>query len=215
MVYLIPVISDEYFRNRKTNTYYDCTWAIGAKLHEMGLHGNFQYIDTTRFIDEFMGTISQKIGPHYKISQEFFYNTDYYRRLVSDLISLLDLDHIPIDVIHAEIKKHEDWFSKRWSEDEINDMRNIGSLLIFIKVDRVYHIKPILQYSTDSSKYRYITLLLHSKNSDTTNHPNIDDYRYELNKEQIDFIECDPYNVANNANVCGLLCQGIYSKLTK
>lgn len=215
MVYLIPVISDEHFRNRKTNTYYDCTWAIGPKLHEMGLHDNFWRIDTTRFIDDFMRTISQKIGPHYKISQDFFYNTDYYRKLVSDLISLLDLDHIPIYVIHAEIKKHVDLFNERWSEKEIDDIRNICSLLIFIKVDRVYHIKPILQYSTDSSKYRYITLLLHSKNSDMTSHPNIDDYRDELNKEQIDFIECDPYNVANNANVCGLLCQDIYSKLTK
>lgn len=215
MVYLIPVISDEYFRNRKTNTYGDCTRAIGRSLEKMGLHDWFFRVDTTYFIDEFMKTISQKIGPHCKISQEYFNNTEYYGKLVSNLVSLLDSAHIPLDVIQAEIKDRMDIYSTRWSKDTINNMDEIGSMLIFIKVDRVCHIKPILQYSTDSSKYRYITLLLHSKNSDMTNHPNVDDYRDELNKEQIDFIECDPYNVANNANVCDLLCQGIYSKLTK
>ena len=197
MIYLIPVISD-------INNNDDIIITEIRKCMVYNQMVDKCYITSDiDFIDDFMKTIAQKLGPHDKLSQIINNDTKLYETTLLNIGKILDEYFISLHVLQSNINEFKDNYAKNWANDLTSKNHNyVGNMAIFIKVHRVCTINQILlSICANDTIYKCITLVIKPCPSDEIPdieyHPNVYDHISKLTKENIKFIECEEADLNN------------------
>lgn len=199
MVYLIPVISDTY---NDDNNIIQIGWCMTNKQ----MIDEFYITSEIGFIDDFMKSIVQKLGPYENLNRIINSDTKFYENMLLDIATVLDKHSISLCVLRSNINEFKDDYAKNWADDlKSRNRKYVGNMAIFIKVHRVCTINQILlSICANDTIYKCITLVIKPCSSneipDIEFHPNVYDKISKLTKENIKFIECEEADLNNTGS---------------
>lgn len=196
MVYLIPVISN-------TNNDDDSIIKIGRRMASKNMIDEFYITSEIGFIDDFMKSIVQKLGPYEKLNKIINNDTKSYENMLLDIAKVLDVHSISLCVLRSNINEFKNNYAKNWANDLKSKNHNyVGNMAIFIKMSRVCTINQILlSICANDTIYKCITLVIKPSSSNEITgieyHPNVYDHISKLTEENIKFIECEESDLNN------------------